>query len=42
MHKQTQREKEIRIYEVQQDDYVLGAEERERSIDIHKIIRGLQ
>ena len=42
----TNKERENKIYEVWQDAYVLGAEERERererSIDLHNIIRELQ
>ena len=38
MHKHTQREKEIRIYEVRQDAYVPGAEEG----DLYTIYKELQ
>jgi len=38
MHKQTQREREIRIYEVRQDAYISGTEER----DLYMIYNILQ
>jgi len=38
MHKHTQREKEIRIYEVRQDAYVPGTEEG----DLYTIYKELQ